>query len=250
MRLTTPLSFGLSALLLLGFVGAAHGQSGPANAFVTMRATHIGALTPLITPAMISRRLNGAQLALRYGFREEFGLRTQAVGASGIVGIGLSSSVALTAGVTDADCFSCSPALMLGLGGDMRVYESGGVSGAPSMSIAVSGDLGYAQLKPGDAVAFGIGVGAPVTLTFGAVPEGGMRFAPFVTPMFGIGAISGDCAVGIGNCGDESGTRWMLGGGIGVWNPLTSISASVGINHVFFQNSRPVFGVNVQIGGR
>ena len=238
-----------SLLISLALAAELPAQTGSDNAFVALRGTHIGALTPLITPAMISRRLNGAQLGLRYGFREEFGLSTQAVALSGIFGIGLSSSVALTAGVTDADCFSCSPALMLGLGGDMRVYESGGVSGGPTMSIAVSGDIGYAQLKPGDNTAVGLGVGAPVTLTFGASTEGGMRFAPFVTPLFGIGAISADCPV-VGGCPDESGTRWMLGGGIGVWNPLTSVSASVGVNHIFFESSRPVFGVNVQIGGR
>ena len=235
--------------LLISLALAAELSAQSDVAFVALRASHLGALTPLITPAMISRRLNGAQLGLRYGFREEFDLRTQAVALSGIFGLGLSSSVALTAGVTDADCFSCSPALMLGLGGDMRVYESGGVAGGPAMSIAVSGDIGYAQLKPGDNTAVLLGVGAPVTLAFGATTEGGMRFAPFVNPAFGIGAITSDCPV-VGSCPSGSGTRWMLGGGIGVWNPLTSVSASVGVNHIFFEDSRPVFGVNVQIGGR
>ena len=95
----------------------------------------------------------------------------------------------------------------------------------------------------------GLGIGAPLTLSFGASREGGMRFAPFVTPGFGIGSTSHGCAVGFGEC-QESGTRWMIGGGIGVWNPLTSISASLGIHHVLLDDARPVFGVNVQIGGR
>ena len=240
----------IAAVLLLPLATVDAQEPDDVRAFVALRATPVGALTPMITPAMISRRLNGAQLALRYGFREEFDLRTQAIAASGVFSVGMASSISLTAGVSDAECFSCSPALLLGLGGDMRVYESGGIAGAPSMSVAVSGDVGYAQLKPGDASAISLGVGAPITLTFGASPEGGMRFAPFVTPVFGIGAVSQDCPVGIGNCQDGSGTRWMLGGGIGVWNPLSSISASVGINHVFLEDSRPVFGVNVQIGGR
>lgn len=100
--------------LLISLALAAELSAQSDVAFVALRGSHLGALTPLITPAMISRRLNGAQLGLRYGFREEFDLSTQAVALSGIFGLGLSSSVALTAGVTDADCFSCSPALMLG----------------------------------------------------------------------------------------------------------------------------------------
>ena len=247
MRLRTSL-VPIVMLLLAADLSAQIGDVGDIRAFVALRATHIGALTPLMTPAMISRRLNGAQLGVRYGFREEFTTSTQAIAASGIFSIGMASSVSLTAGVSDAECADCSPAMMLGVGGDMRIYESGGVAGAPSISLALSGDFGYAQLKPGDEYALGLGIGAPFTLGFGASPQGGMRFAPFVTPMFGVGSTSGGCG-GIGDC-EDSGIRWMLGGGIGVWNPLTSISASLGVNHVFFENSRPVFGVNVQIGGK
>lgn len=246
MRRLTPLAM----VLVLGFASELSAQTSDERAFIALRETPVGALTPLITPAMISRRLNGAQLGLRYGFREEFGVQTQSLAASGVFGVGLSSSVAVTAGVGDSDCFNCSPALMLGLGGDMRVYEAGGSAGSPTLSIAISGDLGYAQLPAGDESAFGFGVGAPVTLSFGAAPEqGGLRFAPFMTPVFGIGSTSHGCVVPFEVC-EETGTRWMLGGGVGVWNPLSSISASLGINHVFFEGSRPVFGVNVQIGGK
>lgn len=223
-------------------------QTGDARALIVLRATPIGALTPSMTPAMISRRLNGMQLGLRYGWHDEEGITTQAVALSGILGVGMASSVALTAGVSDADCGPCSPALMLGIGGDMRVIEMGDVvAGGSSLSVAVSGDIGFAQLKPGDETGLALGVGAPVTLTFAATPDG-MRFAPYVTPVFGVGSTSLGCS-GLGEC-EESGTRLVLGGGIGVWNPLTSISASLGINHVFADGANPVFGVNVQIGGR
>lgn len=223
-------------------------QDGDQRALIVLRATHIGALTSSITPAMLSRRLNGMQLGLRYGWHDEEGITTQAVAASGILGVGLASSVALTAGVVDADCAACSPALMLGVGADMRVLEMGDlVAGGSSLSVAVSGDLGYAQLKPSDETGLALGVGAPVTLTFAATPEG-MRFAPFVSPVFGVGSTSLGCS-GLADC-EESGTRFVIGGGVAVWNPLSSISASLGINHVVADGARPVFGVNVQIGGR
>ena len=158
MKLLIPLC---AAVLVLPTPLAA--QSGDTRALIAIRATHLGALTPLVTPAMLSRRLNGMQLGLRYGWREEVGITTQAVAASGILGVGMASSVTLTAGVSDADCASCSPALMLGLAGDMRVFEAGDVvAGGSSLSVAVSGDLGYAQLKPSDETGIALGIGAPI----------------------------------------------------------------------------------------
>ena len=244
MRLSTPLG-----ILCIAALMPAAAQTSGERAFVSLRGSHIGALTPMMTPAMTSRRLNGAQLGLRYAFRDESGINTHAIAGSGIFAVGLASSVSLTAGVTDADCIGCDPGLMLGLGADMRVLESGDLMGAgSSFSIAVSGDVGYARLQPTDVSATAIGIGAPATLTFGGSPNA-MRLAAFVTPVFGVGSTSWGCGLAPGNC-EESGTRWVLGGGIGVWNPTSSISASVGVNHVFLESAKPVFGVNVQIGGR
>lgn len=222
---------------------------GDARAFIALRATHIGALTPLMTPAMVGRRLNGAQLGLRYGLREENDLRTQGVAGSAIFALGMRSTVALTAGLTDADCFDCSPALMLGLGADARVYEGGDPLGTgSSLTIAISGDVGYAQLKPGDDQAFALGIGAPVTLSLATGGRESMHVVPYFTPVFGIGSTSEPCGV-LNDC-RRNGTRWVLGGGIGVWNPLTSVSASIGVNQVMLSGARPVFGINVVFGGR
>ena len=74
----------------------------------------------------------------------------------------------------------------------------------------------------------------------------GMRIVPYFTPMLGIGTLSTDCLTpGCGN----SGTRWVMGGGIGLWNPTTSISATVGLNKVMLDGAPTTFGVNVVIGG-
>lgn len=243
MKRLIPLCAGL---LVLPAVSAA--QSGDQRALIAIRATHIGALTPLVTPAMLSRRLNGMQLGLRYGWREEEGIGTQALALSGILGLGLASSVALTAGVSDADCSSCSPALMLGFGGDLRVVEMGDLmAGSASLTVAVGGEFGYAQLKPSDETGVALGISAPVTLTFAATQEG-LRFAPFVTPLFGIGSTSLGCT-GLTSC-EESGIRFVLGGGVAVWNPLSVVSASLAVNYVFAEDGEPVYGVSVQLGGR
>ena len=235
------------ALLTTAVTATAQSGTGDVRAFAALRASHMGSLTPIITPAMQGRRLNGAQLGVRYGLRDEAGVRSQAIAGSALFTIGLQSSVTLTAGVSDADCANCTPALLLGIGGDMRVYEAGDVAGSgSSLKVAVSGELGYAQIKPDQA--FVLGVGAPITLSLGAGGREGMRFVPYLVPVFGIGQTSAPCP-GFMVC-DQSGTRWVIGGGIGVWNPMSSVSASIGVNQVVQAGSKPVFGINVAFGGR
>ena len=219
-----------------------------------LSATHIGGLTPLMTPSMIRRTLNGAQLGVRYGLREEpgRGTRMHMVAGSAIFAVGLQSSVALTAGTSDAECTNCTPAIVLGLGGDMRVFERGDllVAGS-SFTVAVNGDFGYARQSLADNQSvIALGVGAPMTLVLGADRQG-MRVATFFTPVFGVGQLNDLVCLGGPPCDTtESGTRILLGGGIGIWNPLSSISASLGINQVMIGGAHPVFGVSVVVGGR
>ena len=227
---------------------AAAQTASDVRAAVALRATPVAAFTPMMTPASIGRRITGAQFALRYGLAEASGLQTHSVAVGTLFELGSNSSVALSAGASDAECEGCNPALLLGLGADMRVFEAGDFAGpGSSLLISVSGEIGYAQLKPGDNTALSLGVGAPIALTFTTNGATGMRVVPYVTPVFGIGQISGTCAPGA--C-ERSGSRVVLGGGVGVWNPLTSISASVGVSHVMIDGGRPVYGVNVIFGGR
>lgn len=220
--------------------------TGDVRAAIALRATHIGALVPMMTPAMASRRLNGAQLGLRYGLLDESGVRTQAIAAAVTFLAGFESSVTLDAGVRDADCSTCSPALMLGAGADMRIYESGDAGGS-QLNVAVSGELGYAQLKPGNAHALALGVGVPIALSFATGGRQGLHVVPYFTPGFGAGSTSDPCPFVA--C-SQSGTRFMLGGGIGVWNPMSNLSASLGVSQVMISDAQPVFGVNVTFGGR
>jgi hypothetical protein len=250
----SPRAFAL-ILLFVGPVRAARAQTSDERAFAALRSSNIGSLTPLLTPAMLRRRLNGAQLGIRYGLRDENGLRTQAIAASAVFPAGPQSSVTVTGGVLNTNCSGCSSGVLLGIGGDMRIAEIGDVvQGGSLLSVGVSGDLGFAQLKPGSDYAFTLGVGAPITLSIGSGARG-MRFAPYFTPMFGVGETSTSCpsvAVPPGspmNC-DKSGVALVLGGGIGVWNPQSGVAASIGINHVVHAGAKPVFGINVILGGR
>ena len=250
-----PLRYLVASLVLAPLAGAASQSPQDARAFVALRTTHIGALTPMLGPAMAGRQLNGAQLGIRYGFnREEITgghVGTHAIAGSGIFAAGLTGNWSLHAGVSDADCEGCSPEMMLGIGGEMRVFEFGDfLAAGASLHVGVSGDAGYSRLQSAgttyDAVA--LGVGAPLALTMSGGATTGMRIVPYLTPALGIGQIN-DC--GAGAPGEScSGTRFVLGGGIGFWNPLTSVSASLGANQVFYPGQSPVFGVNVTFGGR
>ena len=245
MRLHTSL---LCALMIAPLVAAPAQSEGDLRAFVALDASPIGALTPLLSPSMVGRQLNGAQLGIRYGFSSDNNETRHAVAGSGIFAVGTNSSISLTAGVSDTDCTDCTLELLLGVGGDMRVFEAGDVLGqGNSFSLGVSGDFGFARLQPSDVNAYALGIGAPMNLTIARGGTTGMRIVAYFTPMLGIGQLSTDCLTP--GC-QNSGTRWVMGGGIGVWNPLTSISASVGFNRVMFDDAATTFGVNVVLGGR
>ena len=242
-------------LLFVAPLGAATAQPSDDRAFAALRSSSIGSLTPLLTPAMLRRRLNGAQLGVRYGLRDEDGLRTQAIAASAIFPAGEQSSLMLTGGVLNTNCSGCGSALLLAVGGDMRVAEMGDVvQGGSLLSAGVSGDLGFAQLKPSSDYAITLGVGLPIVLSIASGARG-VRFAPYFTPVFGMGETSTSCPampVPPGspmNC-DKTGVGLVLGGGMGVWNPESGVAASIGINHVVHAGSKPVFGINVILGGR
>jgi hypothetical protein len=162
----------------------------------------------------------------------------------------MKSSFSMTGGVTDLDCPGCGPALMLGVGGDMRVYESGDPVGSGStLSLALSGDLGYAKLEPSAQTGLVLAVGLPLTVGFGANREG-LRFAPYFTPALGVGSVSDSCNGLVTSDCEESGMRWLVGGGIGIWNSLTSVSVTIGVNQVLIERAKPVLGINVIVGGR
>ena len=238
----------LVAIALLAAPGPIVAQT---TSFVgeALAATPVGALTPMMSPAMTGRTLDGGQLGLRYGlrWRSDTDVQTQNIAAVGLFSIGLKSSMALTAGIRDSDCDGCTPRLLLGLGADMRVYETSFFVGHGSgFALSVSGDLGYGSAF-GEEDAYSLGIGAPLTASFAMGDQDGLRIVPYLTPVFGIGQT--DCPLGFAGC-EESGTQLILGGGIGMWNPMTSISASLGFNRVMQDEERTIFGVNIMIGGR
>ena len=239
-----------TALVLIAIAAPASSALGQRDLFaaVALAATPIGALTPLMSPSMVGRTLDGAQLALRYGQSGgDGGSTTRNIAGSGIFSVGLKSSVSITAGVQTNNCPSCSPTILLGAGGDMRLYDGGEVAGGGSgLAVSVSGDFGYGRAF-GEDDAYALGVGTPVTLSLASGGRDALHIVPFFTPVFGIGQTS-PCPSSQPNC-ERSGTRFVFGGGVGVWNPMTTVSASLGINKVIQEGSDVVYGINVVFGG-
>jgi hypothetical protein len=236
------------ALPLLAPLRPSFAQQVDALVGEAIASSPLGALTPLMSPSMIGRSLDGAQLGLRYGFRRDsdIDLDTYGIAASAIFSLGLKSSMSITAGVRDSDCDGCTPRLLLGAAGDMRVYETSEFVGNGSgIAVSVSGELGYGSAF-GETDAFVLGIGAPLTASFATGDRDALKIVPFFTPVFGIGQT--DCPTGQPGC-DNSGTRLVLGGGVGVWNPMTNISASLGANRVMQEGEKTVFGVTVVLGG-
>jgi hypothetical protein len=222
---------------------AAHAQSleEQATYLATMR-TPAGALPPMLTNTLIGRAQVGASLALRYGYlgSGDFNPAMHAVGVTGILPAGLGSLVNVTAGVLADDCDGCNPLLMLGLGGDIRLLGQalGNVATSPMVTVSLDGEIGYSKRDPGSFVS-GY-VGAPIAL----VQRGtGLQFVPFLTPGFAIGQLSA-------NGESLNGTGLMVGGGLGIYNPLSGVVVNVGTQHSFMNGARNTLGIDVIIGGR
>jgi hypothetical protein len=223
--------------------GLGNGPSESAlAAWSALLGTPTGALVPLLTPTMVGIPARSAQLAFRYGHvgggDDLASLNNFAVTALFPAGTG--SAVSLTAGMIRASCDGCDTHLMLSIGGDVGLYSSplGPSSDAGRFTVALNGELGYG--KPSEGTLIAGAVGMPFSLILGS---SGMRFVPYVTPAFGFGSSSeGGSSV--------SGVRFLLGGGIGLYNPESTVSVHGGFQQIFIGDAKMLFGLGLSIGGR
>lgn len=240
MHRTLPLA---ATLGILSLTPPLHAQTQQdVIAFTGMMQTPAGALAPVMTNTMLNRLQNGASLALRYGHVSSGDLAptTNSFGVTGVLPVGLGSTLSVTGGLSAYDCSGCNTALMLGAGGDMRLYGApfGTTATSPLVTVSLDGQLGYSHVS---STSFFSGyVGAPIAL----VARGnGMQFAPFITPGFGFAqeSVSGS---------SDSGTIMMLGGGVGVYNMASNVTVNVGLQHAFITNGNTMLGLTLTLGGR
>lgn len=255
-RTAAILALGLSALVP---PSRARAQSaGDFAAYDALLETPIGALTPIMTSTVTGGLQQGVQFAVRYAYMKErvfgfvspsggVGFASDGIGANdfaatAILPAGLGSTISLTAGTFYPTCADCKSHLMLSAGGDLRLASMAmnDQSDSPLFLFALNGELGFGA--PTDVKLFSVAIGAPVSL----MQRGqGMRIGAFVTPQLGFGTAYYSDALGGGN---DSGTRFAIGGGFGVWNPASTVSVTLGAQYIDFPHSTGVYGLTVRLG--
>ncbi len=235
----------------------AGGQTiGDVAAFNALMFTPVGALPPIMTSSISGDVQRSAQFALRYGYlsvdRRDVVLSegdVNSFGFSGVLPMGLGSTVTLTGGVTAPDCGDCDPGLMLSAGGDIRLTEVpfGSARDAAKLTISINGELGFGQPKvPLRLISsvWGGAVGVPIGLVSGG-RNAGLRIVPFITPAFGFGNVNFRDDID-----SESGSRFMLGGGVGVYNRTSNVVLNLGFQHVAITDGGTQIGLALMLGGR
>jgi len=109
------------------------------------------------------------------------------------------------------------------------------------LRVGLNGEFGYS--KPTNATLLAGSVGLPLSL----ISRGGrneMHVVPFLTPAFGFGDFNPE------NGDSGSGSKFMLGGGVGIFNPTSSVALNLAFQHVFVDGGQTEFGLGLVLGGR
>jgi hypothetical protein len=237
----------LTSLTSLGVVASAQAQGpsvGDVAAYAALSSTPVGAMTPVVTSAMLGRIAKGYSIAGQYGHYSDNGAGFNAFGASvsmPVSGFSLGGSLGFMSpngGTNDKSN------LMLGLNAESNLgaWAIGDGKDANLFTMSLRGDFGWANPDDGtgtnnSVTALSLSAGAPFALV---LKTGDMTFAPFVTPGLGWGRLSASGA-------SESGTRFMMGAGIGMAH-RNGWGVSVGMQKVFIDQGKSVFGLNVSYG--
>jgi hypothetical protein len=230
----------LTSLSTLGIAAStAQAQSvGDAAAWLALSLTPVGATTPAVTSSMLGRIQKSPEYGFRFGHVSDDALGFNSFAVSGsmpVSGFSLGASL----GYLKPSADGADGNMMVGLNAETRVGAmkiSDAKKNPNQITLGLRSDFGWAN--PTDVTALSLSAGVPVTLV---AHSGNMTFAPFLTPGLGWGRLSADGA-------SESGTRFHLGAGIGMINSANGWGVSVGMQKVFLENAKSVFGLNISYG--
>jgi len=233
----------VAALGMLATLAAARPAAaqdfGDIAAYVALVTTPVGALPPLPPTPPIADGVAPPHFDLRYGRWKFDGddAAQHTIGAGVRFGAG-GGQGSLTASYMTCD--GCDGAIGLGL--EMTaalVQPTGGQSSA--FSVGVRPAVGVARnLGDVDGTSYSASLGLPVGLHVRTA--GGAEVVPFLMPGFGFGGLSGEGE-------SESGTRFMLGGGLGVANLSGGLGLHVGFQKIFLEDAPTQFGLGLSFGG-
>ena len=234
----------LTSLTSLGVVASAQAQGpslGDLAGYAALSATPVGAMTPVVTSAMLGRIAKGYTVTGQYGHLSgDNGSGFNSFGASvsmPVSGFSLGGSLGFLAPSGQGSKSN----MMLGLNAESNLgaWALGEGKNANLFTMSARADFGWANPDDGSGTsnsitAMSLSAGVPVALV---LKNGDMTFAPFVTPGFGWGRLSAQGA-------SESGNRFMLGAGIGMAH-RNGWGVSAGMQKVFIDQGKNVFGLNV-----
>jgi hypothetical protein len=236
----------LTSLTSLGVAASAQAQGpsvGDIAGYVALSTTPVGAMTPVVSSAMLGRIAKGYSVTGQYGHVSDDALGFNSFGASismPLSGISLGGSLGFISPSADGSKSN----LMLGANAETNLgaWALGAGKNANLFTLSARGDLGWANPDDGTGTdnsitALSFSAGAPLALV---LKNGDMTWAPFVTPGLGWGRLSANGA-------SESGTRFMMGAGLGMTH-RNGWGVSVGMQKVFIENGKTVFGLNLSYG--
>lgn len=241
------------ALLALGATRSAVAQSSGDNAaYLALVSTPIGGAAPSIAAPLIG---SGGSLGwhVRYAQIGTSDLRFRHV----LAGLDLSlgrSALAIDAGW---NAVSCSDAFQTTFGDCKGNFLAGAQFATPIIGVGAHGsgvalgfqaDVGYSKPKlvdlgNDDFAAYSAAASLPLAITASA---GGTKIAPYIAPGFGWGRLSASYG---GSSDSESGTRFMLGGGVRI-ESMGGLGLSVGAQKVFIDGGKTTIGGGFSWHGR
>lgn len=237
----------LTSLSSLGLAASAQAQGpsiGDLAGYVALSSTPVGAMTPVVSSAMLGRTAQGYTFAGQYGHLSDNGAGFNSFAGSvsmPLSGIQLGGTLGF---FSPSGGTNTKSNMMLGLNAETNLgaWALSQGKNANLFTLGLRGDFGWANPDDGtgtntSATALSFAAGAPVALV---LKNGDMTWAPFVTPGFGWGRLSE-------NGTSESGTRFMMGAGLGMKH-RNGWGVGVGMQKVFIDQGKSVFGLNVSYG--
>lgn len=227
-RILTP---GLIALAVS--VGPAAAQSvGDAAAYTALVLTPTAGVAPAPRAWMTDQPQRTAGIGANWGHIAAAGGNIDTFVADVTIPF-TRGDVALQMGYLATSCAVCEGHFVAGATVEGSVYQLA-LSEHARFGIGLRAQAGVGV--PSGGTLWSGTFGIPLSLS--ASGSGQLRIVPFVTPAIGVGRVSGG--------GDsETGSRFMLSGGIGLLNIGRGINLHVGVHKVFIDRGKAVFGAGI-----
>jgi hypothetical protein len=250
--------FAAACLIAFSFIAAPAAAQVKTESFddiatyFALLSTPLGGLPPIATNTILDEPHNGAAFALRYGHvsGDEFTSSFNNFGATAVLPWGTTSTFSITGGVAHTSfdngfTSSTDNSLMLSAGADTRLgaMALGSARDAARIVVGVNGEIGFS--RPPGATLWTGSVGLPVSLVSASRSRDQLRFVPFVTPALGFANVDPS-----DNSGSQSGTRFMLGAGISIFNRSNSVAVNAGLQYIPISGGHTQFGIGLVLGGR